>query len=41
MYSQKSTQILPLSLNIVPTLIDYLERDLVILLPMDTVYLYL
>jgi tRNA threonylcarbamoyl adenosine modification protein (Sua5/YciO/YrdC/YwlC family) len=38
MYSQQQTQILPLSLNIVPTLIDYLERDEVVLLPMDTVY---
>lgn len=38
MYRQQPTQILKPSLNIVPTLIDYLEQDQVVLLPMDTVY---
>ncbi len=38
MYRQQATQILKPNLEIVPTLIDYLEQDQVILLPMDTVY---
>lgn len=37
MYTQQA-QILKSSLKIVPTLIQHLERDEVILLPMDTVY---
>jgi tRNA threonylcarbamoyl adenosine modification protein (Sua5/YciO/YrdC/YwlC family) len=38
MYTQKQAQILKPSLNIVPTIINHLERDEVVLLPMETIY---
>lgn len=38
MTTHKTAQILKASLNIVSTLIQHLERDKVVLLPMDTVY---
>ncbi|ACB50413.1 putative YrdC-like RNA-binding protein [Crocosphaera subtropica ATCC 51142] len=38
MYRQQTAQILKANLQIVPTLIDYLEQGEVVLLPTDTVY---